>query len=75
MFLADVEEGYEAFFYLLQLSLVFLVGIFQFLECPCRVNVVSWVYAHLLAAFGGDVGHVGVEMYVGYEWRHDSLCL
>ena len=73
--LADIKERHEAVTNLLKFLCIFLVGIFQFLEDTCRINIVARVHAHLLAIKGSHIGHVGVEVNVGHEWCHDSLCL
>lgn len=45
---ADINKWYELILYLLQLSSIFLIGIFQMLEGTSRVNIVAWVYTYLL---------------------------
>ena len=73
MLAADVEEGDEALLNLLQLSLILLIGIFQMLEGASRVDVVSWVDAHLLYIACCHIGHIGVEVDVGHKRCHVAL--
>ena len=70
---AYVEERHETRLYLLQFGGILLVGVFQFLERPRRVNIVAGVYAHLLRIERGDVRHVGIEVHVCHERRVISL--
>ena len=64
---AYLQEGQQALFDALQLSLVLLVGVFQLLERAGRIDVVAGIDAHLLAVLCGHVGHTGVEVNVGHE--------
>ena len=66
---ADVEEGHEAVFYLLQLLGVLLVGVLLMHKLAGRVDVVAGVDAHLLGIERGDVGYMRVEVDVGHERR------
>ena len=75
VFAADVEEGHKLPFYLLQLLCVLLVGVFQMFESASRVNVVSWIDAHLLTVLGSHVGDAGIEMDVGDKRCHIAFCL
>ena len=65
---ADVEEGHQLGLYLFQLGGVLLVGVLQVLEYASRIDIVAWVYAHLLAVLCGHVGRVCREVYVGHQW-------
>ena len=67
VFFADVDERHQAVFYLFQLQSIFLVGIFQFLELACRVDIVAWVYSHLLAIFCCHVSHIGIEVDISHQ--------
>ena len=70
---AYVEERHETRLYLLQFGGILLVGVFQLLERPRRVNIVAGVYAHLLRVERGYVCHVGIEVHVCHERRVISL--
>ena len=69
MLLADVEEWHETLANLLYLLCVFLVGVFEFLECASRIDIVAWVDAHLLDNACCHISHIGIEMDVGHQ-RH-----
>ena len=75
MLLANVDEGHKTLVDFAKLGLIFLVGILQMAERTCRVDVVTRVDAHLLAILCGHIGHAGVEVDVGHEWRHDAFGL
>ena len=64
---ADVDERHQAVFYLFQLMSIFLVGIFQFFELACRVDIVARVYSHLLAIFCCHVSHIGIEVDISHQ--------
>ena len=66
---ADVEERHEARLYLLQFGGILLVGVFQFLECPGRIYIVSGIHAHLFGIERGHVCHVRIEVHVCHERR------
>jgi hypothetical protein len=44
-----------------------LIGIFQFLECARRVNIVAWVYAHFLAVQRSHISHIRVEVNISHK--------
>ena len=67
MLAADVEKRHQLSFYLLQFTGIFLIGIFQLFELPCRVNIVAGIDSHLLGIEGGHVGHMRIEMHVGHQ--------
>ena len=70
---ADIEKRHELLLYLLQFLGIFLVGIFQFLECARRVNIVSGIYTHLLCIQRRYIGYMRIEMHVGNERCSDAL--
>jgi len=63
---ADVEERHEPVTNFLQLCCILLVGVLQLLEGACCIHIVAWVDAHFLHVLCRNVGHFGIEVYVGY---------
>ena len=71
--LADINKRYKALLDLPQFVGILLIGVLQMLEHSCRVDVVSWVDAHLFTVLGCNVGHMGVEVNVGHKWSHVAV--
>ena len=63
--LADVEEGHELGFYLLQLGSILGIGVFEVLEGAPGIDIVARIDAYLLAILGCDIGDMGGEMDIG----------
>ena len=51
----------------LQLGGILLVGVVDVLEGAGTVDEIPGVDAHLLHDTGGQVGHMGIEVYVGHQ--------
>ena len=80
--LADVQERNEFCLDLLQLSCIFLVGIFQMLERTTRIDIVAWINAYFLTVercyISGmgrkmDICHQGRLITVGFQLSRDIL--
>ena len=63
--LADIEERHETLFKSLEFGGIFLVGIFQMLECAGRVDVITGIHPHLLGIEGSHIGYIRIEMHIG----------
>ena len=70
---ADINKWYELILYLLQLSSIFLIGIFQMLEGTSRVNIVAWVYTYLLTVLCCYVSHMGRKVNVCHYWLEITI--
>ena len=66
---ADGQQALEAFLQALQLGGILLVRVVQLLEGPRGVDVIARVDADFFDNGGGHVGHIGIEVDVGYERR------
>ena len=62
---ADIDEGDKTLFDLDNLVSIFLVGVFNLLECACGIDIVAWIYSHGVAMEGSHVGDIGIEVHVG----------
>ena len=71
----DIQERNELGLNLLQLSLIFLVGILQMFEGSTRIDIVARIDTHLLAIKGGDISGMGRKMHIGHQRRRIAICL
>lgn len=71
---ADVEEGHQPVVYLLHLGSIRLVGVGEMAEGAGRIDIVAGVNAHFLYIEGGDISHMGIEVYIGHQRRGNAFC-
>ena len=69
MLLADIEEGHQFGFNLLQLGGILLVGIFQVLEGASGIDIVARIDTYFLTVLRCHVGGMSREMYVSHQGR------
>ena len=67
IFLTNVEERNQTGTDLFDFLCVFLVGVFQFLEGAGCIHIVAWIDAYLFHVLGCYIGHIRVEMHIGYQ--------
>ena len=71
--LAYIEERYKALLKFLQFFGILLISIFNLLEYTCRVNIVAWIYTHLLGIQSSNISHISIEVYIGHKRSIESI--
>ena len=71
--LADIDERDEPVLNLLQFPGVFLIGVLQFLERPCRIYIVAGIDTYFLCIEGCHVRYVRIEVDIGTERCHVAV--
>ena len=70
---ANVEELHKAIFQARQFGGILLVGVLQFLERASRIHIIARIDAHFFHNRGRCVGHSGIKVHIGHEWRVKAL--